>query len=357
MNLRKSLALGYCALARNFALVDPPKYLDGARPSAYAIERPVEVFSISFWIPRDAMTKRPLAFISYRRGDTDIAAQAIYAQLKVHFGSGQLFMDVNSIETGENWELRIGAKLNEATGVLALVGPRWLKAVDEWERRRIDCPDDWVARELRTALSQDIPIVPVLIGAKSKVVHRDALPAGLERLFSPQAIRIDPESHWERDTKMLIEVCQSLFRLVEDPALQRGLIGPGDAEKKHAPSVTPDELASFLRTTRGWEPWDDVLPREYPRHRKELRKNFVFSDFEDAMEFMQRAAPRFAAKKHHPRWSNEFALVTIRLSTWDAENKITGIDLSVANEIDEVYAEFLIELERRKRSDRMGANR
>ena len=37
-----------------------------------------------------------LAFLNYRREDAGAAAQAIYAQMKVHFGSGQLFMDVNS---------------------------------------------------------------------------------------------------------------------------------------------------------------------------------------------------------------------------------------------------------------------
>jgi hypothetical protein len=48
-----------------------------------------------------------LAFISYRREDTGPIAQGLYLQLKGRFGSGQLFMDVNSIAVGSRWPQRV----------------------------------------------------------------------------------------------------------------------------------------------------------------------------------------------------------------------------------------------------------
>jgi hypothetical protein len=52
-----------------------------------------------------------LAFISYRRNDTSAVAQGLYLQLKARFGSGQLFMDVNSVPVGKRWPRRIRDKL------------------------------------------------------------------------------------------------------------------------------------------------------------------------------------------------------------------------------------------------------
>jgi hypothetical protein len=85
-----------------------------------------------------------LAFISYRQEDSEYAAQALYMQLKVRFGSGQLFMDRNSMSAGSKWPMHIQQSVEQATGLLAICGSRWLMAVDEWGRRRLDEPDDRV---------------------------------------------------------------------------------------------------------------------------------------------------------------------------------------------------------------------
>ena len=45
-------------------------------------------------------------------------------------------------------------------------------------------------------------------------------------------------------------------------------------------AVTEDQLNHELEDLPGWEPWEDTTPREYPKSRQELRKNFVFSSFE-----------------------------------------------------------------------------
>ena len=55
---------------------------------------------------------------------------------------------------------------------------------------------------------------------------------------------------------------------------------------------------------------------------------------------MSAAAALFTRVNHHPRWSNEWKTVHIRLSTWDAGNRITRIDLDVAAELDKAYRDF-----------------
>ena len=69
-----------------------------------------------------------LAVISYRRDDTGSEAQGLYLQLKGRFGSGQLFMEVNSVPVGSPWPRRVKDKLLKATVVLAMIGPGWLAA-------------------------------------------------------------------------------------------------------------------------------------------------------------------------------------------------------------------------------------
>jgi hypothetical protein len=107
-----------------------------------------------------------LAFISYRRDDAGSEAQGLYLQLKGRFGSGQLFMDVNSVPVGSPWPQRVKDKLLKATVVLAMIGPGWLTASDQYGRRRLDFPDDWVHLELATALVRGTPIIPVVVGHK-----------------------------------------------------------------------------------------------------------------------------------------------------------------------------------------------
>ena len=279
-----------------------------------------------------------LAFINYRRNDTAEAAQAIYSQLKVHFGSGQLFMDVNSIQAGDPWPSHIRTKINLATGMLVLVGPGWLTTCDEWGRREIDLPRDWVTQEISAALARKrrITIVPVLIGKGIECPPDNAIPRELRGLFGNEMVEVRRRT-WAKDIEVLVKACREKFMLVERPEL-RDVAGPyPNPSKQRLPPIGAGALARFLSSHQGWEPWEDAVPREYPRSRQELRKNFVFASFVDAMGFMNAATSLFEAADHHPRWRNEWRLVTIGLTTWDAGNRITSVDLKMATKLDALY--------------------
>jgi pterin-4a-carbinolamine dehydratase len=284
-----------------------------------------------------------LAFLSYRREDTSALAEVLYLQLKSRFGSGQLFMDVNSIATGSEWPARIRASVEKASVVLALIGPQWLRTSDQYGRRRLDLEQDWVRRELVAALDAGKVIVPVLIGSDVALPPAEALPAQLQRLATKQAfqLRFRPDD---------VEAWSSGLRTLGDELLERGLTEHGivpdvlpvpSHRKRVLDSLGEEVLAEELRDLPGWEPWEDTLAREYPRARQELRKSFVFGSFEEAVEFMTFMAPRFNEINHHPRWGNEWTIVQIRLTTWDARNKITEWDVRAAHVVERGYREFL----------------
>lgn len=280
-----------------------------------------------------------LAFLNYRREDAGVAAQAIYTQMKVHFGSGQLFMDLNSIPAGAQWPSHLRQRVEMATGMLVLIGEQWMRVTDQWGRRRIDLPEDWVTSEISTALCRNIPVIPVLIGEVVSAVPSEAFPPCIADLANRQTEYLRPKT-WVSDIARIIAIVKDQFGLTERVDL-RGIVGPHpDAVKARLEGVEPAILNDFLRTHSGWEPWEDSLPREYPATRIELRKNFTFSSFVDAAEFMHLASAFFEKQRHHPRWSNEWRLVTVGLTTWDAKNRITVRDLEIADGLDTLYRDF-----------------
>ncbi len=280
-----------------------------------------------------------LAFLNYRREDTGAAAQAIYAQLKLHFGSGQLFMDLNSIPAGAEWPAHLRQRVESATGMLVLIGENWWRVTEQWGRRRIDLANDWVTTEIRSALDRAIPIIPVLIGESTSMVPPEALPPAIADLAYKQTLYLRPRT-WVPDVAQIIATTKEHFGLIERGDLRR-IVGPHpDSRKATLPEVETAVLAEFLRTHVGWEPWEDSLPGEYPATRTELRKNFTFASFVDVADFMHKASAFFEKQRHHPRWSNEWRLVTVGLTTWDAKNRITIRDLEVADGLDALYLEF-----------------
>ena len=73
-----------------------------------------------------------------------------------------------------------------------------------------------------------------------------------------------------------------------------------------------------------------------------LRKTFRFGTFEQAMAFMQAAAPGISAMNHHPEWHNVYNRVEVTLRTHDAGNTVTGLDHRLAAWLDEVYGQMIM---------------
>jgi len=92
--------------------------------------------------------------------------------------------------------------------------------------------------------------------------------------------------------------------------------------------LTASEITSHLEGLPGW-----ALTR------KEDGSNllvFVFGTFTEAMSFILRLAFDAEALDHHPELRNVYNRVEIGLSTHDAGNKITALDVELAKRIEHI---------------------
>jgi ribonuclease HI len=73
--------------------------------------------------------------------------------------------------------------------------------------------------------------------------------------------------------------------------------------------------------------------------KKGLYKKFTFKSFREAFTFMQEVALVAEMRQHHPKWTNEYNVVEIWLSTHDAGDTVTEKDEQLAAEIDRLALE------------------
>lgn len=84
------------------------------------------------------------------------------------------------------------------------------------------------------------------------------------------------------------------------------------------------ERATALAGLDGWALVDG---------RDAITKVFAFGDFQEAFAFMTRAALFAERMNHHPEWSNVYRIVTVTLTTHDAEG-LTERDIKLAEAMD-----------------------
>lgn len=67
-----------------------------------------------------------------------------------------------------------------------------------------------------------------------------------------------------------------------------------------------------------------------------LYRKFTFNDFSEAFGFMTRVAFLAEMCDHHPSWHNQYNVVEIWLTTYDAGNTITEKDKKLALSINAI---------------------
>jgi 4a-hydroxytetrahydrobiopterin dehydratase len=82
--------------------------------------------------------------------------------------------------------------------------------------------------------------------------------------------------------------------------------------------LTEAEINAKMAAMPGWSLRNGKLHREYK-----------FSDFRHAIEFMMAAVPGIDKMNHHPEWANVYNRVTVDLTTHDAGG-ITARDFELA---------------------------
>jgi hypothetical protein len=156
-------------------------------------------------------------FISYRREDAGPAAGRLYDRFCILLGKRNVFLDVGTLNPGENYQAKIKSEIEKSDAVLVLIGNKWLNAEPGGHQPRLWNAGDLVRAEIREGLQRSTLLIPLLAdGAQMpaseqlpddirEIVMRNALPLRHESFDSDadqiarRVLGIDPgELLWDR---------------------------------------------------------------------------------------------------------------------------------------------------------------
>jgi hypothetical protein len=157
--------------------------------------------------------------------------------VRSRFGQDSVFFDTSDIDFGQEWPAALRAALDSSSVVLAVIGPEWILARDEYGRRRIDDPRDWVRNEIQFAIEAQKRLVPLLV-RHARVPPPDALPTEIARLSERQAFGIRGEA-WRHDVNAVLDELNAYIA----PAV--GVSAPSKATDASGPNVTADDFRAL----------------------------------------------------------------------------------------------------------------
>ena len=169
----------------------------------------------------------PDIFINYRNGDEEATATAIDQELRRRFGRDQVFRASRSIPPGEDYVPALLTAVRRSEVLLAVIGSRWLTALDEQGRNRLHDEADWIRREILEAFEHGVRVIPVLIGRLQPLLRPSDLPPELARLADCQYRRLDHRSS-EIDLRALGDELAELVPSLVDHDQSGEAPGPDD---------------------------------------------------------------------------------------------------------------------------------
>lgn len=144
----------------------------------------------------------PNIFISYRRGDSPANARLLYERLKAGFPNHTVFMDVEEIDLGDQWQAVLQARIDACDVVLVVIGRGWIDAAGASGPRRLNDPNDVVRWEIAQFLRAGKRVVPVLVDGATLPLAAD-LPEDLAALPGRQAHTLS-HLNFDNDAQALI---------------------------------------------------------------------------------------------------------------------------------------------------------
>lgn len=127
-------------------------------------------------------------FISYRREDSGGHAGRLCDRLTARFGNARVFMDLQDIAPGQNFAQSIDETIATCDCVIAVIGPRWIEAI----QRRPPGAEDFVQHEIAAALRRDTTVIPVLVGG-ARMPPAEHLPPAMSALRYRNAFEVRDE--------------------------------------------------------------------------------------------------------------------------------------------------------------------
>ncbi len=287
--------------------------------------------------------QHPRIFFSYRRTNLRLVDH-LHEKFLAAFKPGAIFLDRQDIGPGAMFPDLLREAVDQAVVVLAIIEPTWISIQDERTlSRRLELEDDWVRQELERALANGTTIIPVLVDG-ANILKEEQLPPTLRPLASRQSVRLGNET-FGADAAALIEKVREL--LIRDRPAER----LAEATKYPRPPeilpqpLTETALEKVLKDLKHWElvrsPLDDDSRFGAGYQQEELKREFRFDSFLDAIEFMRQSASKIDIIDHHPRWENVFKTVTVHYTSFDIGHRLSDRDYSSARMIERCYREFL----------------
>jgi hypothetical protein len=229
-------------------------------------------------------------FISYRREDGKKYALEIKRCLEKEFGAGSVFMDTSEIEPGVEVMDRLMQELSDCAIVIVVIGPKWLKILNE---RRAKRKFDYVDLEVGRALKEAELVVPILLGNAERP-SRDSLPVKLKDLSNRNAVTFDVPSRAGL-SQLIVSV-----RKRDDPVVQFNLEARTNWFKRQKivqktgrdQSRIARKLASVAKVSCLNE-GAELYSEEGPSHRK-----FLFFVFDGCIRLTDKGDLDFIAEQH-----------------------------------------------------------
>ncbi|MCF6467865.1 TIR domain-containing protein [Nonomuraea sp. MG754425] len=167
-------------------------------------------------------------FINFRSDDTAAAAALLDSELSRRFGSAQIFLAKRSIKPGRKFSEALLGAVRNCSVLLALIGPNWLAGTTTKGQRLIDDESDWVRREIIEALTNEVHIVPVVIGRRTPSLRTRDLPDALTALAALQNRRIDLDDPTPGLTRLGDDLAELIPHLVDQgrPEIRPGRDSP-----------------------------------------------------------------------------------------------------------------------------------
>ena len=142
-------------------------------------------------------------FLCYRREDTQDAAGRLHDRLVDTYGRDRVFMDIDSVPLGIDFVEHVTEQIGKCSAVIVMIGKQWQTIKDKKRRRRLDNDDDLVRAEIRAALQQKVPVIPVTV-QNAAMPQAEDLPDDIRLLARRNGIDLSA-TRWTTDVERLIK--------------------------------------------------------------------------------------------------------------------------------------------------------
>jgi hypothetical protein len=151
----------------------------------------------------------PSIFISYRRSDSAAFAGRVQDEILRAIPDAKVFLDVNTIDKGDNFRTAITSSIEASEVFLILIGKGWLTLDKTSGTPRVCNDGDYVRYEISWALKHKKTIIPVLIDG-AMMPEANLLPEDIRDLTFHNAAEIR-HSRFNDDMNSLLRDLGGIF--------------------------------------------------------------------------------------------------------------------------------------------------